>query len=245
MGTPVHEVGRALTHLCHEKCIQFAVEDVDSAMERFSSIGHIREPLTANERSILAGLRAPKRRAEWLAGRRAAKRVVCGLLLEDDVRSVEVGRDGAGAPAVTGHADIAVSNLALVRRCSGRGCALPRRNRRGVRRASSRVPLERSAQPRRTVRIARSTEPRWAQRGKSPLDVQGSRVEGRRMGKHKELKTIDCVARPRPYRRQSHLSWVVACSGVHHHVGARTFDWGPSWMKQAPVSSTALSWTNY
>ncbi len=109
MGTPVHEVGRALTHLCHEKCIQFAVEDVDSAMETIELNRPDREPLTANERSILAGLRAPKRRAEWLAGRRAAKRVVCGLLLEDDVRSVEVGRDGAGAPAVTGHADIAVS----------------------------------------------------------------------------------------------------------------------------------------
>ena len=57
--------------------------------------------LSASERARVAALRVPKRRAEWLAGRAAAKRAALALLEPRPAPdAVECGRSPGGAPQV-------------------------------------------------------------------------------------------------------------------------------------------------
>lgn len=109
METSFPEVCRALEELCDGTPIQFAVEDIGAAMNtiRFGRAGD--EPLTVRERAVFATCRALKRQSEWLAGRRAAKRVLCAMFALRDPTTAEVGRRDTGAPVVTGHEGVVVS----------------------------------------------------------------------------------------------------------------------------------------
>jgi 4'-phosphopantetheinyl transferase len=54
--------------------------------------------LGAEERNVLAGLRFPKRRAEWRLGRYAAKQAISAFVGVDDLNRIEVTAAEDGAP---------------------------------------------------------------------------------------------------------------------------------------------------
>jgi len=109
VDTLLCDVDNAMAALCRGTTIRFATEDVGKAMDTILCGQADKEPLTVRERAIFERWRAPKRQSEWLAGRRAAKRVLCAILALDDPRSVEVGRLDTGAPVVHGHGNVVVS----------------------------------------------------------------------------------------------------------------------------------------
>jgi 4'-phosphopantetheinyl transferase EntD len=65
--------------------------------------------LLGEERALWARYRSPRRRAEFLAGRIAARRAVAQALGEDRGVELEIRRDAAGAPSVPGHPALHVS----------------------------------------------------------------------------------------------------------------------------------------
>ena len=65
--------------------------------------------LLGEERALWARHRSPRRRAEFLAGRIAARRAVAGALGEGGAAALEIGKDPTGAPAVRGHPALHVS----------------------------------------------------------------------------------------------------------------------------------------
>ncbi|HYD40901.1 MAG TPA: 4'-phosphopantetheinyl transferase superfamily protein [Anaeromyxobacter sp.] len=67
------------------------------------------DSLLGEERALWARHRSPRRRAEFLAGRIAARRAVAQALGEEREAELEIGRDPTGAPSVRGHPALHVS----------------------------------------------------------------------------------------------------------------------------------------
>lgn len=65
--------------------------------------------LLGEERDLHAAYRSPRRRAEFLAGRIAARRAVALALGEERGAALEIGKDATGAPSVRGHPALHVS----------------------------------------------------------------------------------------------------------------------------------------
>lgn len=65
--------------------------------------------LVGEEHRIYARYRSPRRRAEFLAGRIAARRAVARALCDERGAELEIGKDPTGAPSVVGHPALHVS----------------------------------------------------------------------------------------------------------------------------------------
>ncbi len=83
------------------------------------------EWFSLTEMAHLAGLKFPKRRADWRLGRWTAKRAVANLLgVRGDLRTIEIVADATGAPAVLVSGEPAGVKLSLSHREGVAVCAL-------------------------------------------------------------------------------------------------------------------------
>jgi phosphopantetheinyl transferase len=108
MPAQAAQIERALAELARALG-EVAVASVAIAAEAALAAAPGFPGLLGEEARIFARHRSPRRRAEFLAGRRAARRAVALALGASGDAAVEIGEDALGAPAVRGHPGLRVS----------------------------------------------------------------------------------------------------------------------------------------
>jgi len=110
MASPVAQIEQVLRELVQAfgdvAVVGVPVSGEAGAQE---ALGIAPTELLGVERSLYQRYRSPRRRAEFLAGRRAARRAVAIALDRPEGGSVEIGREPSGSPCVREHPGLRVS----------------------------------------------------------------------------------------------------------------------------------------
>src|SRR5512142_1411160 len=89
--------------------VAVACAPVAAAPEALAEAAAAPGALVGEERALYARLRSPRRRAQFLAGRIAARRALAAALGGAPAPAPEIGRSASGAPTVKAHPDLRVS----------------------------------------------------------------------------------------------------------------------------------------
>jgi phosphopantetheinyl transferase len=87
-----------LRRLCTPSGVAFAVQPIDEPSANRCVNDDITQHLSIMELGVLSTIRSDRRRAEFCAGRLAAKQAVAGQPFGIPERLIEIGRSAAGAP---------------------------------------------------------------------------------------------------------------------------------------------------